>query len=67
MLGSPHPCVCVLAMSADDSVSVTDATVDLFRTWNAKAHWSAGRKKNGEAHCEAVSVFLTISGIVSRL
>ena len=36
--------LCVLAMSADDSVSVTDgATVDLFRTW------SAGGKKNGEA------------------
>ena len=35
----------MLAMSADDSVSVTDgATVDLFRTWNAKAHWSAGRR-----------------------
>ena len=33
-------------MSADDSLSVTDgATVDLFRTWNAEAHW----KKNGEA------------------
>ena len=67
MLGSNTILVCVLAMSADDSLSVTDATdggsLSHLERRSSPECWKEEEWGSGEA----VSVFLTISGIVSRL